>query len=216
MFEEPLGGKWLFDGNANDSSGNGNNGVVFNATLTTGRKGAPNTAYFFDSNNDRISIPYSTTLFNGVFSYSAWIYPTSFGSARYIVNSWVTADGLPADRIDALLILNVSGNDRIELIYNHDSGISVYRSSINLFVNTWYHVVAVHGLSADKIYINGTLDNSAAYRLGGFNAGIASGNPDMVFGESLNYKGNYFGKIDDAYKYTKELSQPEVTALYNE
>ncbi len=43
-----LKGWWPFNGNANDVSGNGNNGTVQGATLTANRYGDPNKAYNFD------------------------------------------------------------------------------------------------------------------------------------------------------------------------
>lgn len=53
---------YKFDGNANDSSGNGNNGVVHGATLTTDRFGNANSAYKFDGEDDWIQVPNSTSL----------------------------------------------------------------------------------------------------------------------------------------------------------
>ena len=49
------GGWWKFDGDATDSSGNGNDGTVNGATLTTDRHGEANRAYSFDGVNDYIS-----------------------------------------------------------------------------------------------------------------------------------------------------------------
>ena len=46
-----------FSGNANDASGNGNNAVFNNATLTTDRFGNPNSAYYFDGVSNYIQIP---------------------------------------------------------------------------------------------------------------------------------------------------------------
>jgi hypothetical protein len=46
-----LVGYWPFNGNANDISGNGNNGTVNGATLTTDRFGNTNSAYSFDGND---------------------------------------------------------------------------------------------------------------------------------------------------------------------
>ncbi len=43
-----------FNGNANDESGNGDNGTVFGATLTTDRFGNTNSAYAFDGTDDFI------------------------------------------------------------------------------------------------------------------------------------------------------------------
>ena len=41
-----------FDGDATDSSGNGNDGTVYGATLTTDRFGQTNEAYSFDGADD--------------------------------------------------------------------------------------------------------------------------------------------------------------------
>ena len=44
-----------FNGNANDASGNGNNGTVYGATLTADRFGNPNSAYYFNGTNNYIT-----------------------------------------------------------------------------------------------------------------------------------------------------------------
>ena len=54
-----LVGWWPFNGNANDISGNGNNGTVYGATLTNDRNGNLNSAYDLDGSNDYIQIPIS-------------------------------------------------------------------------------------------------------------------------------------------------------------
>ena len=45
-----------FNGNANDKSGNGNDGTVTSATLTTDRFGNVGTTYYFDGENDYIEV----------------------------------------------------------------------------------------------------------------------------------------------------------------
>ncbi|MGD8780851.1 MAG: hypothetical protein PVH88_18035 [Ignavibacteria bacterium] len=45
-----------FNGNANDESGNGKNGIVLGAALTTDRFGSTNKAYTFDGVNDAIKL----------------------------------------------------------------------------------------------------------------------------------------------------------------
>ena len=50
-----LVGWWPFNGNANDESGNGNNGTVNGATLTSDRFGTNNKAYLFDGVDDKIN-----------------------------------------------------------------------------------------------------------------------------------------------------------------
>ena len=52
-----LVGWWPFNNNANDESGNGNNGALQNGVVTTSdRFGNTNAAYSFDGLNDRIFI----------------------------------------------------------------------------------------------------------------------------------------------------------------
>ena len=55
-----------FNGNANDESGNGNNGVVSGATLVDDRLGNTDSAYYFNGTSDYISIAASSSLVKGV------------------------------------------------------------------------------------------------------------------------------------------------------
>ena len=69
-----LVGWWPFNGNANDESGNGNNGTVNGVTLTTDRFGVVNKAYNFDGVNDWIEISDNNLLdLNNELTLSAWI-----------------------------------------------------------------------------------------------------------------------------------------------
>lgn len=65
-----------FNGSASDASGNGHDGVVHGATLTTDRFGNPNRAYSFDGTDDYISVAYTPSFQLSAFTISAWIQPT--------------------------------------------------------------------------------------------------------------------------------------------
>ena len=54
-----LVGYWPFSGNANDLSGNNNNGTVNGATLTTDRFGNANSAYSFNGINQKITVAHN-------------------------------------------------------------------------------------------------------------------------------------------------------------
>jgi gliding motility-associated-like protein len=78
---------WPFTGNAKDSSGNGNDGTVYGATLTTDRFGKTNSAYNFNvanwtwgANGDYIYIPYKPVLNFQEFTVSAWVRRASNGA----------------------------------------------------------------------------------------------------------------------------------------
>src|ERR1039457_6299099 len=61
-----------FSGNADDASGNGNDGTVFGATLTTNRFGIPNQAYYFNGSTAYIKAPISSSVFSNDFTASVW------------------------------------------------------------------------------------------------------------------------------------------------
>jgi hypothetical protein len=70
-----LVGWWPFNGNANDETGNGNNGVVNGATLSTDRFGNSNKAYSFvgTTNCQNITISNSTQLNPNNITINCWI-----------------------------------------------------------------------------------------------------------------------------------------------
>ena len=73
-----LVGYWPFNGNANDESGNGNNGTVNGATLTSDRFNSLNSCYLFTGTSNEIS---TTNQFfnNGWANYtiSFWFNPSA-------------------------------------------------------------------------------------------------------------------------------------------
>jgi len=60
-----------FNGNAKDSSGNGNNGTIYGATLTTDRFGKINSAYNFNGINNYISVN-ATNFLNNNYTFALW------------------------------------------------------------------------------------------------------------------------------------------------
>ena len=75
-----LVGWWPFNGNANDISGNGNNGTVYGATLTNDRNGNLNSAYDLDGSNDYIQIPTSNFTNDSGFTFSIWLNANSLAN----------------------------------------------------------------------------------------------------------------------------------------
>src|SRR6478609_7779397 len=68
-----------FNGNANDVSGNNNDPIFNNATLTSDYYGKANSAYHFKGVDNYIEIPNSASLnFSNTISICAWVKPTGF------------------------------------------------------------------------------------------------------------------------------------------
>ena len=83
-----------FDGNANDDSGNGNNGTVNGATLTTDRFGNANSAYSFDGQS-YIRVPHTNMLNFGTGDYSLSVWANKSGN-RWLHNLIAKATPHPA------------------------------------------------------------------------------------------------------------------------
>ena len=85
-----------FNGNANDESGNGNDGSVNGATLTEDRFDNENSAYSFDGVNDYIVVNDSDDLDNtNKLTISTWIFPLKLAANSY-------ANGILSKRADAI------------------------------------------------------------------------------------------------------------------
>ena len=107
-----LVGEWLFNGNAADTSGQGNNGQVNGAVLATDRFGNPNSAYSFNGSNAYIQLPNSNSLQIGLKDYTiaAWIktdthYAGLVGAGLYQLD--VTVPNVPSG--DAAVVAQIGG-----------------------------------------------------------------------------------------------------------
>ena len=78
-----------FNGNADDESGNGYDGIVNGATLCPDRFGTPDSAYCFDGDDDHIEVPNYPSVTTDV-TIAAWVQPKEALDGRhggYIVNN---------------------------------------------------------------------------------------------------------------------------------
>jgi hypothetical protein len=209
-----LVGYWPFNGNANDESGNGNNGIVNGATLTSDRLGAPNSAYNFNGDGQYIQAPNQSL--QGSVSFSGWYKMTTYNLSQNDV--FFFANNSPSNSI---LDCNFAAG------YRYDAGTgqhghSVYpRSNSNLTgyyalnqipeANVWHHFVCVfeNGVSV-KMY----LDNNLFYT----NNTVISNSSLLSLPMLIGYAGlgySFTGQLDDIGIWNRALTQEEITNLYN-
>ncbi len=209
-----LVGWWPFNGNANDESGNGNNGTVNGATLTSDRFGNGNKAYSFDGIDDFIQTSYSGILNNQSRTISFWIKVEPNSSDNYIF-SYGTA--LPGETFGTAINCNPSAN--VATLIN---SAYMYFTDNNI-CNTWnfYCVVIPSGAqfqSDIQMYKNGILiPNPGFYNP---TTVINTGNSSPLQIGKLFYlqpgvPTNYKGTIDDFGFWNRALTQQEITDLYN-
>ena len=209
-----------FNGNANDESGNGNDGVVNGATLTEDRFANANAAFGFDGVDDYIDCgdPAQSQfeLTNSGLSISAWIKIQSENSsgASGIVSKSTGSNSLG----DFSLAFNWAV-DKIWMVKGYGGFGSYVFADTVLEFNQWKFVTAVtDGSGMMSIYINGQLSignsfydpwepyNSAAHLL----IGKLNDNFDPTISDGQHYLN---GQLDDIAIYNRALSATEVTAL---
>ncbi|OYU82892.1 MAG: hypothetical protein CFE24_13755, partial [Flavobacterium sp. BFFFF2] len=206
-----LVGYWGFNGNANDQSGNGYNGAVNGATLTTDRNGNANSAYLFNATNGGISV--------------ASFYPLS---TNYTASYWVKYDTQTINTSIFDISLSWLNLGEFVVFREIDNSISFATAgsngaSNNFFVNSatptntssWYNIIVSRNGTQLSIYINGVLVASSLNN--NMNTGV---NKTMYFGGDpiqvqANNNARFSGKIDDIAIHNRALSQTEITQLYN-
>jgi hypothetical protein len=207
-----LVGYWPFNGNANDESGNGNNGTVNGATLTTDRNGNANSAYQSGQLTPIISIP-NISINSSLFTCSYWIKYSSqpintsiadvshewlnngtFTTFRQL-NSTLGFASVGSTGISNQVILN-SPNPINTQVWNH---IIIMRT--NQIMQIWINGIYV---ASDSLVQIGSLINTKTLYLGG--------DPQNTI---QNPSAKFNGNIDDVGIWNRVLTQQEITDLYN-
>lgn len=203
-----LVGWWPFTGNANDESGNGNNGTVNGATLTSDRFGNAGKAYSFNGTSNYVDVNNTIGNFQtNDFTISCWIYDTNSVNGGALVSK---RDALGVGNYFSMDWVNAPG---LEINQSLPSDYYNYNSSLNL-LNNWKNYLVLRSGNNIEIYINGSQ--------------IFTGNPTIVHNinntANLTFGARYAGinlteyinaKLDDIGIWNRALTQQEITALYN-
>ncbi len=208
-----LVGYWPFNGNANDESGNGNNGVVNGATLTTDRYGNANSAYGLSTLNDYISANNVQPSFNNnQLSVSLFMkFPTQY---NYSTLSLLKNGTLYNNGFSVTVDQNNSayGQNNYQVTFLVGNGISVSFITNQLELGVWSNIVSTYDGTNIKIYFNGILKATQP-----FSQSMNSPNNNLVFGswDNLTPPAVKTRQIDDICIWNRALSQQEITNLYN-
>lgn len=210
-----------FNGNANDTSGNGNNGIVSNAILSSDRNGINSSAYEFNGVNSRILVNNSTSLNPESITISGWynMYQTPTGSPGgdgdvALVNKWF--QGLNCFNNSDTYNIEIANRNNGPVLVGATSnytGVSFF-SNTNSLSNSWQFFVFTHDkVSGGKLYLNGIQVSTNSI------AGAICKSTNPLYIGADNNRGNLWrffkGKIDDIGIWNRALSQDEVTALFN-
>ncbi|HVW94580.1 MAG TPA: DUF2341 domain-containing protein [Mucilaginibacter sp.] len=212
----PSSGLYLsypFDGNANDVSGNSNNGTVQgSASLTTDRYGASNKAYSFNGSSQYISTTTQAAAPGPQnFSISVWFKTSSAGGK--LVGFGSSKTGLSGS-YDRHIYMTNSG----QIYYGiYPNTVKTLNSTATYADGNWHHVVATTSTTyGSYLYIDGavvagdpTMTTSQNYS-GYWRVGY-----DKVDGWTNSPTNAYFtGSLDDIAIYNTALTASDVYTLY--
>jgi hypothetical protein len=203
-----------FSGNADDESGNGNNGTVNGATLTTDRFGSINNSYQFNENTDMISIS-NTNINPQDFTISGWcklnspfIY-TTFSILEIANLDYTTPGGLGLHMTQNDGIFG-NGNYKVYGFSSNNAQVDSDILSYN-FVSNWNHYVLVKHNGTIQLFINNLIiATSPATQLTDFtNSWLQIGSRQNINNNPLSSR-----NIDDIGIWNRALTQEEITNLY--
>lgn len=204
--ENGLVAYWPFDGDARDASGNGNDGVVNGATLTSDRNGTANGAYHFDGNNT-ITVADNELLrsVTNAFTIATWLKYESFSDWYGTGGHWIT-----------VLSKGTEGRQYGLSIYKISTGTEIGLTQHATFEQlpeqgVWTHVAVTFDTNRmARAYVDGVLVGTQQ------NEETLTVNQEaLVIGADPHGDTEYlYGSLDDLGIWNRALTEEEVARLY--
>jgi hypothetical protein len=222
-----LVGWWPFNGNANDLSGNGNNGTVNGATLTTDRNGVANSAYSFSGTTTNTEI-----ITGDCSSFPSGNSPRSISIWYYGINTSTTSQqllGYGGETCGQSFIMNFNNPDLGPIVnpigkyevQGHCQSFRNYASSALPLDNYWHQIILTYDGSVFRFHNDGNLVSTSSPTT----LNVVTLSKIYCFGKETNQSGTtaYFqdgilgfnGKLDDIGIWNRALTDCEIKDLYN-
>lgn len=200
---DSLVGYWGFDGDANDYSGNGNNGTVNGATLTEDRFGNINSAYEFDGVDDYIEVNPGINMTD--YSFSFWFKTLNESGSIFSKHIESSYSSSYANYIH-------SGNIRNYVTIGSSAYSVGSQNQVN--DNNWHHYVGTYDENKLEIYLDGVL--VAEENVVGT---VKNTSLSTIIGAWRNTSGNGYanffeGSIDDIAIYDRAITSDEINNIY--
>ena len=186
-----------FDGDAIESSGNGNNGEVINADWTQGRFGALQTAILFKGNTSYVDVNLtSLPVGNSSRTFSVWVKNIENRPDGCVFDYGAEPNG---QRFSLLMV----GNRPYFSGQNYD-----FHSDDELGGN-WRHLVLTYDGESVSLYLDGVVNKREDFSLNTV-ASILRIGARIVPGQTEDLSAS----VDDLRIYNRALSATEIAALY--
>jgi hypothetical protein len=211
-----LVGWWPFNGNANDESGNGNNGTVNGATLISDRFGNVNKAYSFDGSTSSIDCGPLSGIPNSIqdITQNAWVLApldqTSFCKLPIMSKRQIINQGWPS--------IGAGANGTNKAYYfvnsqNYTAGVTNTMFS-NPLTNdgNWHMISGTKSGDLYKLYFDGVLQSTQS------DSYLLTSNSNLIIGYEAMWGFDcerwYSGRIDDIGIWNRALTECEIQNLY--
>ena len=209
VIQDGLVAYYPFNGNANDESGQGNNGIVHGGIqLTEDRFGNLNSAFYFDGIDDYIGIENSEG-FDSTDNISIAFWIKRVGKGSIIAKAHPHSHGY---------WININSDGYLEYAI---SGFW-YQNITDIYVsnNEWNHIILISDSEKVEIYLNGKLRLTQLLAWSGLieddaiSISIGRMSPENHNPPPPPDLENFFnGCIDDVYFFTKALNKEEIKEL---
>jgi len=201
-----LVGWWPFNGNANDESGNGNNGTINGATLTTDRNGNTNSAYNFQNSN-YIEINHNSIFNTAQFSISLW-YSVSVHDTQVLISKRESSGWGGSFELE--IGKESDGTNKVGTTWTTDGNYAVHYISSDITNSTWNNFIITYSVDSVRIYFNGEyVKGEEVNDTQNFN------NLPITIGSRGNGWHQTIGNIDEVGIWNRALTECEIQELYN-
>ncbi|MBN2375966.1 MAG: LamG domain-containing protein, partial [Sedimentisphaerales bacterium] len=192
-----LVGYWPYDGNTDDASGLGNDGIAVNSpSYVSGKFGS---ALDFNGSNQYVTMDAVANDFSGNdVTMSGWLKTTETGEGDWFSNNGTNGQ---------YLLCNYAGEPRM-----YEGGWRIY-AGVTINDNTWHHVVVTRESMVVKLYVDGVQRGGTYTSTVGLTASDRWSIAQEWDGSTAS--DFYDGIVDEAALWDRVLSTSEISWLWN-
>jgi hypothetical protein len=207
MLGANLVGHWPLNGDANDISGHGNDGIAYNnPVVADGIPGTGNQSFRFDGSTQRIEVPHNNQL--------------DITGQNITISVWVKVEEKDYPDLYNSIVTKTTGSwsDGYGLFFREAVGTFQFiiagtrlNPGVNTEYNKWFHIVGTQGFFGRKIYVNGEMKNSSA-SIEEIPSNFGTVGMMSTSGEQRQVK----GFLSDVRIYDIALTAEEISRIYAE
>lgn len=194
-------------GDAKDSSGNGNDGVVTGTTLTEDRFGRPNEAYGFDGTEDFINCGNDSSLDINEITLSVWVKIDALdGIFRTIIEK---GGSFPAP-----YTVKLTDDNKIRVTVANADAVADHHNDVFFnapSVGTWFNIIGTYDGTILSLYVDGILVDTD----GTYPGDIYVDNSVLYIGAFEGSSQIFKGKLDDIRIYNQALTPTQVKYIFD-